>query len=64
MLTAISGEEGIKIFSGLYDDDIVTEGKCRGILKNGASVVVGCSVGFCIEADVIDTYVGVKATYN
>ena len=64
MLTGESGEEGIKIFSRLDDDDRVTEGMCRGILKNGASVVVGCSVGVCTEADVIDTYVEVKVSYN
>ena len=33
MLTAESGEEGIKIFSRLDDDDRVTEDRCRGILK-------------------------------
>ena len=33
MLTAESGEEGIKIFSILDDDDRVTEGSCKGILK-------------------------------
>ena len=34
MLTAISGEEDIKIFSGLDDDDDrVIEGRCIGNLK-------------------------------
>ena len=47
MLIAENGEEGIKIFSGLDDDERVTEGMCRGILKNGASVVAGCSVRVC-----------------
>ena len=52
MLIAENGEECIKIFSGLDDDDIVTEGMCRGILKNGASVVADCSMRFCTEEDV------------
>ena len=64
MLTAESGEEGIKIFLGLDDDDRVNEGRCRGILNNGASVVAGCRMGVCIEVDVIDTYVEVKVSYN
>ena len=64
MLIAENGEEGIKIFSGLDDDDRVTKGMRRGILKNGASIVAGCSVGVCTEADVIDTYVEVKVSYN
>ena len=64
MMRTKSGEEGIKIFSGLVDDDRVTKGRCRGILKNGSYVVVGCSVGACIEADVIDIDVEVKASYN
>ena len=47
MLKALSGEEGIKIFSRLDDNDKVNEFRCIGILKNGASVVAGCSVGVC-----------------
>ena len=46
MLTVVSGEEDIKIFLGIDDDDRVTEGRCRGILKNGAFVVADCSRGF------------------
>ena len=33
MLIAENGEEGIKIFLGVDNDDKVTEGMCRGILK-------------------------------
>ena len=47
MLKALSGEEGIKIFSRLDDNDKVNEVRCTVILKNGASVVAGCSVGVC-----------------
>ena len=64
MLIDLSGKEGIKIFSGLDDDDGVTEGRSRGILKNGASVVEGYSVGVYIEAYVIDTNVEVKSSYS
>ena len=64
MLIAVSGKEGIKIFSGLDYDDGVTEGRSRGIVKNGASVVEGYSVGVYIEAYVIDTNVEVKSSYN
>ena len=63
MSTAVSGEEGIKIFLGLDDDDRVIEGRCRGILKNGASVVASCGMGVCTESYVIDTYVEFKASY-
>ena len=41
MLKALSGEEGIKSFSVLDDDDRIIKGRCRRILKIGASVVVG-----------------------
>ena len=64
MLIAENGEEGINIFLGLDDDDKLTEGRCRGILKNGASLVAGCSMGVYTKADAIDTYVEVKASYN
>ena len=64
MLIAESGEEGIKIFSGLDDNNRVTEGRCKGILKNDASVVASCSMGVCTEAYVIDTDVEVKASYS
>ena len=47
MLKSLSGEEGIKIFSRLDDNDKVNEVRCTGILKNGASIVAGCSVGVC-----------------
>ena len=64
MLIAKNGEEDIKIVLALYDDDRVTEGMCRGILKNGAFVVEFCSMGVCIESDVIDTNVEVNVSYN
>ena len=64
MLIVENGEEGIKIFSGLDDDDKVTKGMCRGIFKNGSFVVVGCNIAVCIEEDVIDTYEEVKASYS
>ena len=47
MLKSLSGEEGIKIFSRLDDNEKVNEVRCTGILKNGASIVAGCSVGVC-----------------
>ena len=56
-------EEGIKIFSGIDDDEKVTEVICCGILKNGAFVVASCNVGACTEVDVIDRDVEVKASY-
>ena len=55
MLTDESGEESIKTFLVLDDDDRVIEGRCRGILKIGASVVVGYNTGVCTGGDVIDT---------
>ena len=64
MLTAVSGEKGIKIFSILDYNNRVTKGRCKGILINGASIVAGCSMGVFTEVDVIDTYVEVKASYS
>ena len=64
MLTDGSGEEGIKTFLVLDDDERVTEGRCRGILKIGASVVVGFNMGICRGEDVIDIDVEVKVSYN
>ena len=64
MLIAENGEEGIEIFSRVDNDDKVIEGMCRGILKNVASIVEGYSMGVCTEANVIDTNVEVKASYN
>ena len=41
-----NGEEGIKIFLGLDDDDKVTKAMCRGILKwffcSGRLQCAGC----------------------
>ena len=64
MLIDGNGEETIKTFLVLDDDERVTEGRCRGILKNGASMVVGFNTGICNGEDVIDTDVEVKASYN
>ena len=47
MLKALSGEEGIKMYSRLDGNDKVNEVRCIGILKNGAFVVAGYSVGVC-----------------
>ena len=49
MLTAGSGEEGIKTFSILDDDDRGTKGRCKRILKIGVSVVAGCNPGVSQE---------------
>ena len=59
-----SGEESIKTFSVLDDDDIVIEGRCRRILKIGASVVAGCNIGICRVKYLIDIDVEVKVSYN
>ena len=64
MLTDGSGEESIKNFLVLDDDDRVTEGRCRGILKIGAYVVASCNIEICRVEDVIDTNVEVKVSYN
>ena len=45
MLTTRSDDEGIKIFLGNNDDVRVSEGRCRGVLKNWASSLVDCSKG-------------------
>ena len=49
MLTTVIGEEDIKIFSGMDDDNKVTEGRCRGFLNNGAYLVAGCGMGVCTQ---------------
>ena len=64
MLIDENGEEGIKIFLGLDDDDIVTEGMCIGILKNGSFVVASFSMRICTKTDVIDMDVEVIASYS
>ena len=64
MLTDGSGGESTKTFSLLDDDERVTEGRCRGILKIGASVVAGCNTGVCKGEYLINIDVEVKVSYN
>ena len=59
-----SGEEDTKIFSVPDDVDRVTEGRCRGILKIGASERVGSDMEVCTSRHVTDIDVEVKASYN
>ena len=63
-LTVGSGEEETKTFSVPDVVNRVTEGRCRGILKIGASEMEGSDIEVCTGGDVTDTYVEVRASYN
>ena len=49
MLTAGNDDEGIKIFSEIDDYTRVNEGRCKGVLKFWATLVVDCSKGCWTE---------------
>ena len=46
-LTAGSGEKDTKTFSVPNDVDRVTDGRCKGILKIGASEITGSEMEVC-----------------
>ena len=50
MVTTRSDDEGIKIFSEIDDDARVNEGRCKGVLKFWATLVVDCSK-WCFTRD-------------
>ena len=56
-LIARSGEKDTKTFLVLDDVDRVTDSRCKGILKIGASKIIGSEMGICTISDV--TYSGV-----
>ena len=64
MLTDGSGGESTKTFSLLDDDERVTEGRCRGILKIGAFLVASCNMRVCRGEHLTNTNVEVKVSYN
>ena len=56
-LTAGSGEKDTKTFLVPDNVDKVTSGRCKGILKIGASEITRSEMGICTISDV--TYSGV-----
>ena len=60
-LTVGCGEKDTKTFSVLDDVDRVIDGKCKGILKIGASEIAGSEMEVCTGSDVIDLGVEVKS---
>ena len=56
-----SGEKDPKSFSLRDNLDRVTDGRCKGILKIGASKVIGSEMEVCTVSDVTYSGVDVKS---
>ena len=63
-LTAGSGEKDTKTFLVWDDVDRVTNSRCKGILKIGASKITGSEMEVCTGSDVTYSGVDIKSWYN
>ena len=63
-MTDESGEKDPKRFSLRDNLDRVTDGRCKGILKIGASKIIGSEMGIHTISDVTYSGVDIKSRYN